>query len=292
MGHAGEGPSPLRPTSSTAHPGGVIPTLFRRAVGRDLPGALADDVRTYGLGPPRPDRPPVLGNDLNALPDVVQRYLREMGVVGHPLTETLQLRATGRFRLGTGRRAMPCEILQYDTAHPLTRLFHMRLDLFGVVPMVGTDRYVLGRGRMNGRLLGLVTVADGSGPEFDLGELTTFLDDAVLFAPSMLLGLDTTWSEVSDRRFAVTLTDSGHTVRAEVTVDEAGRPIELSSTDRWADLGRRIVRARWSTPVWGWVRRTDGRLVPTRGSAVWHLPEGDHTYAELRFDPNEIHFDV
>jgi hypothetical protein len=223
---------------------------------------------------------------------VVQRYFREMGVVGHPPTETLQVRATGRFRLRSWTRAMPCEIHQYDAAHPLTRLFHMRLDLFGVVPMVGADRYVLGRGRMQGKLLGLLTVADGSGPEFDLGELTTFLDDAVLFAPSMLLGLDTTWTELGERRFGVTLTDAGHTVHAEVTVDEAGRPIELSSTDRWADLGRRLVRARWSTPAGGWVRREDGRLVPTRGSAIWHLPEGDHTYAELRVDPNEIHVDV
>ena len=40
--------------------------------------------------------------------------------------------------------------------------------------------------------LGLVTVADGAGPEFDIGELSTWLDDAVLLTPGMLLHPRTT----------------------------------------------------------------------------------------------------
>jgi hypothetical protein len=40
---------------------------------------------------------------------------------------------------------------------------------------------------MHGKLLGLVTVADGEGREFDLGELVTYVNDAAMLAPSMLL---------------------------------------------------------------------------------------------------------
>lgn len=66
-----------------------------------------------------------------------------------------------------------------------------------------------GRGRMHGRLLGLVTVADGSGPEYDASELVTLLNDAVIFAPSMLLRLPVSWSAASDRSFDVALADRG-----------------------------------------------------------------------------------
>jgi hypothetical protein len=49
----------------------------------------------------------------------------------------------------------------------------MRIDFAGVLPMFGVDVYRAGQARMHGKLLGLITVADGSGPEFDLSELTT-----------------------------------------------------------------------------------------------------------------------
>ena len=55
---------------------------------------------------------------------------------------------------------------------PGARLLHA-IDFAGVLPMFGVDVYRVGQGRMHGKLLGLITVADGSGPEFDLSELTT-----------------------------------------------------------------------------------------------------------------------
>ena len=50
--------------------------------------------------------------------------------------------------------------------------------------MTGRDAYVHGHGRMHGKLAGLVTVADAAGPENDVSELVTYLNDAVFFAPS------------------------------------------------------------------------------------------------------------
>ena len=270
----------------------MILTAARRLLGRDLGGSLAEDIARTGLGPPAADRPPVTAEDLALLPEVVQRYLTRMGTVGHPPVITFRAVVSGRFRMRRGQGFMPCAVEQYDSADPVARLFHMRIDLFGVVPMVGTDRYVGGEGRMLGKLLGLLTVADGSGPEFDISELTTFLNDAVLFAPSMLLGLEVEWKELDDHSFEVALTDSGCTVTAEVFLDDEATPVDFATNDRWADLPEGLTRARWSTPVGGWVRRTDGRLVPTEASAVWHLPDGDLTYAHLRLRPYDIEFDV
>ena len=98
---------------------------------------------------------------------------------------------------------MPCEAWQYNCNQPITRLFHMRIDFLHVVPMVGRDSYVAGHGAMRGKVLGLVTVADGSGPEFDLGELVTYLNDALVLAPSMLLEDTTVWTAVDDDSFDI-----------------------------------------------------------------------------------------
>ncbi|MGY1687948.1 DUF6544 family protein [Geodermatophilus sp. SYSU D00867] len=219
-------------------------------------------------------------DDLAGLLPVVARYLRAMGVVGRPRSWSLRAHFIGRFRRGPDQPWLPLNAWQYNSGVEVARLFRMRLLVARVLPMWGWDTYRAGAGRMMGKALGLVTVADGSGPEFDIGELTTWLNDAVLLAPGMLLHPRTAWEAAGDHSFRVAVTDAGHTVSAEVFLDEAGRPRDFRSEDRWADLPGGPVRASWSTPVAGWTV-VDGRPQMTGGAAVWHLPDGEYRYAEM-----------
>jgi len=186
---------------------------------------------------------------------------------------------------------MPFEAWQYNTRFPVTRLFHMRIDFAGFVPMIGRDAYVGGRGRMRGKLLGLVPVADGSGREFDVSELVTWLNDAILVCPSMLLDDATSWSAAGDDAFEVSFTDGGTTVAARVFIDERGAPRDFSTTDRYAALAGGLVRAEWTTPVEKWTI-LDGRALPGSGAAIWHLPDGLFTYVEGNFIPDTVAFNV
>jgi hypothetical protein len=222
----------------------------------------------------------VTDDELAVLPPVVARYLRAMGVVGHPPTRSLQAHWSGRFRLRPDKPWLPCDAWQYNSALEIARLFRMRLLVGRVLPMWGWDTYRGGTGRMLGKALGLVPVADGKGPEFDLGELTTWLNDAVLLAPGMLLSVPVTWEATGDDSFRVSVTDGGRTVSAEVLLDDDGRPRDFRSEDRYADLPGGPVRALWSTPVQGWTV-VDGRPRITGGAAVWHLPDGEFRYGEL-----------
>ena len=254
--------------SDRVRPGGRPPRAFVRTV------------TAAGL----PDRPttaePVTEADLAGLPPVVARYLRAMGTVGRPRTWSLRAHFVGRFRRGPDQAWMPMDAWQYNTTAPVTRLFRMRLMFARVVPMWGWDTYRGGAGRMKGKVLDLVTVADGSGPEFDTSELTTWLNDAVLMAPGMLLHPRTTWQASGEDSFRVTIVDAGRTVSAEVFLDDDSRPCDFRTEDRYADLPGGLLRAPWSTPVSGWTV-VDGRPRPTRGSAVWHLPTGEYRYGEM-----------
>ena len=242
------------------------------------PRAFRTRVAAAGL-PVGTSSAPVTDDDLAVLPPVVVRYVRVMGAVGHPPTWSLQAHWTGRFRLGPDKPWLPCDAWQYNSALEVARLFRMRLLVGRMLPMWGWDTYRGGTGRMLGKALGLVTVADGSGPEFDLGELTTWLNDAVLLAPGMLRSA-AAWEDTGDDSFRVSVTDAGRTVSAEVFLDDDGRPRDFRSEDRYADLPGGPVRALWSTPVQGWTV-VDGRPRITGGAAVWHLPDGEFRYGEL-----------
>jgi hypothetical protein len=258
---------------------------------RRLQRRLAADTDVLALpGAPSPEEP-ASESGLAGLPDAARRYLRFARVVGRPADWSFQLHSSGRFRLRRGWPWMPCQAWQYNSRPGVARVFHMRITAVGLLPMLGRDSYLSGQGQMHGRLLGLVTVANGSGPEYDASELVTFLNDAVIFAPSMLLSLPVSWSAEGDRSFDATLADSGHRVTARVFLDETDAVRDFSTDDRYADTPGGLARARWNTPVQDW-RRVDGRWLPSSGSAIWHLPDGPLTYAEFTFGPGDISYNV
>lgn len=221
--------------------------------------------------------------DLVGLPDAAVRYLRFMDVVGRPRARSLRAAMHGRFRRGPGAQWMPCRAWQYNTVIPLRRLFRMRLRVAPGLSMTGWDTYADGQGRMRGTLLGVFPVASGSGPQFTTSELVTWLNDAVLLAPSILLDAAVRFTGGTADGFGVEVTDGGRTVAAQVLLDDDGAPSDFWTDDRYADLPGGLVRARWHTPVDGWAIR-NGRPRPTRASAVWQLSDGPLTYAEFAFD--------
>jgi len=256
--------------------------LYRRFV---------DEVAAAGLPAGPGNAAPVTDADVERLPEVVRRYLRFMGVVGRPRDWSFRAHFVGRFRLRPRLGWMPAEAWQYNSGLDVARVFVMRLRFAGVVPMIGRDTYLGGHGRMIGKLADRVTVADGQGDEFDIGELTTYLDDAVLLAPSMLLGPATTWTGIDEHTFDVTLRDAGRAVTGRVFLDDRGAPRDFSTTDRFADLPGGLVRAEWRTPVRSW-ERIGGRPLPGPFGAVWHLPDGPLPYVEGRLVPGSVAFNV
>jgi hypothetical protein len=257
-------------------------------------GRFLREVAEAGLSAgPGPDAPVDIAR-IAGLPEPARRYLRFMRVVGRPQEWSFRLGFTGRFRTKPEQPWMNCEAWQYNSRPALARIFHIRIRLAGLVPIVARDTYVAGRGRMLVKLLDLFPIADGTGEEYDIGELVTYLGDAVLVAPSMLLAPEVSWSSADDRSLDLTLTDRGRTVAARVFVDADGAPANFSTTDRFCynpDRPKQLMRARWTTPVAGW-EIVDGRPLPTGVQAVWHLPQGEFPYADFRPIPGALAFNV
>lgn len=235
--------------------------------------------------------PVVDAGTIASLPPPVRRYLRFMGVEGRPRDWSVRVRFGGaRFRRGSDW--LPCEAVQYDTRLSIARVFYMQLSLKGVLPVTVRDTYLRGRGRMLAKAFDLFRVVDATGSELDIGELVTYLNDAILMAPSLLLGPETTWREVDADSFDVTLRDGALAVTARVSLDERGAPRDFSTTDRFLYTpGAPPLRAEWHTPVDGW-QEANGRMLPTRARAVWQLPGGAFPYADFEFAPDQIAFNV
>ncbi len=247
---------------------------------------------------PLPAGPGSLGRvtdaDLSPLPEIVRRYLAFMKVPGHARDWSFRLAWTGRFRRGRTRPWMPCEAWQYNSGLAVARIMHLQIRFGRVLPVIGRDTYFDGKGRMLIKLLDRVVVGDGRGEEFDIGELVTYLNDALLLAPSMLLGSHVSWSAMDETSFDVTLTDRGHTVSGRVYVDSQGAPRDFSTTDRFLEDPTRpgtLIRGEWRTPIEVWTE-VEGRPLPASASARWRLPDGEFTYIDLRLRPDTVAFNI
>jgi hypothetical protein len=258
-------------TSATFDEPAISPAgtgLPRGGLYRRLRRAVADAALPTGAGGPA-----VAESDIAGLPSAAQRYLRFMGVVGRPRDWSFRVRFQGRFRIRPGRGWLPADAWQYNTAVEPTRIFVMRLRVGHLVPFLGRDTYVRGRGHMVGTLFGR-TVLDGRGDAFDHSELVIYLNDAVLLAPSMLLGPAACWTGVDDDSFEVALTDRGRTISARVWVDEHGAPVNFVA-GRYATLPQGLVLAPWRTPIQRWETDRD-RPVPGPASVCYDLSTGPY----------------
>jgi len=265
-----------------------------RSNGTHLRSAFERELARAQLPTHSAPAPTITADSLRSFPPAVQRYLTFMGVVGKPRDWSLRAHFIAHFRREPGPW-LRCEALQYDSrlgARGVARVFYMQLALGNALPVTVRDTYLHGHGRMQAKAFDLLPVAEGGGYELDVGELVTYLNDAILMAPSLLLGPETVWREASPDAFDVTLQDGSQRVSARVWIDERGAPTDFSTTDRFFDTpdGKRR-RTEWRTPVRGW-QGVNGRMLPLRAEAVWQLPTGPFAYADFSIDPAQIAFNV
>jgi hypothetical protein len=228
--------------------------------------------------------------DLALLPAPVQRYLRNSGVVGQPRVRNLRARMHGRIREGPESRWMPFTAEQHNVFDEPARLFYMDASML-LIPFKVFHRYVGASATMRAKVAALVTVVDMSGLEMTQAETVTLFNDMCIMAPATLVEPAIAWEDVDARTARATFTNAGHTIRAELSFNDAGELTNFRSDDRRrasAD-GKQLTSVRWSTPV-GSYRAFGAVRLASRGEGRWHEPGGEYAYIELEFD--EVRYNV
>jgi len=228
--------------------------------------------------------------DLARLPLPVQRYLRTAGVVGRPRVRNFHVRMHGRIRSGPDARWMPLTAEQYNVADEPARLFYLNASMYAL-PVQGYHRFIASAASMTVKAAALVPVVRASGSEMSRSETVTLFNDMCVMAPATLVGRAVEWEPVDARTARAVFTNAGHTIRAELTFNEAGELTNFSSDDRSqiSPDGGSMRRVRWSTPLGGYRAFGPVRLA-SRGEGWWHEAERAYAYIELTLD--EVRYNV
>jgi hypothetical protein len=222
--------------------------------------------------------------DLAHLPAPVQRYLRTAGVVGQPRVRNFHVRMHGRIRGARDARWTPLAAEQYNFVDEPARLFYLSASMF-MIPVQGYHRYIGPSATMRVKAAALVPVVDVAGAEMDQGETVTMFNDMCVMAPATLIDPAIVWEPVDARTARASFTNAGHTIRAELSLSDAGELVNFWSDDRYQTSpdGKSVKKVRWSTPLAAY--RAFGRVrLASGGEARWHEASGDYAYIELTLD--------
>lgn len=232
----------------------------------------------------------VTEQDLVALPTPVQRYLRYVGVVGHPRVQSFRVRFMGRIRSGPSAPWMPLSAEQYSFADRPTRLFFMHARMSGL-PVEALHEYIDVQASMRVKVVSLVRMVNARGLEFTTAETVTLFDDMCVMAPATLIDPAIRWEAVDATHTRAAFTAAGHTITATLVFDADGRLLDFFSDDRPSldSNGKTFTRQRWSTPL-SHYRAFGSYRLASHGEARYQGPEGGYAYGE--FEMQSIEYNV
>lgn len=221
-------------------------------------------------------------NDVNHLPLPVQRYLNYVGVIGKEKVYNFRITFTGQMKIDPKKDWLKINTEQYNFMDDLTRMFYIKAKMYRI-PILGLDSYKQSKGNMLIKLGGVFTVADASGPEMDIGEQVTLLNDLCLWAPATLIDPRIQWESIDSLTAKAIFNDNGRKVSAILYFNPNGALTNFVTEDRYMTIGKTYQKAQWSTPVKDY-KEVNGSKLPTYGEGIWHLPEGDYCYAKFNLE--------
>lgn len=220
-------------------------------------------------------RDPVSEEDLEMLPEPVQRWLRWSGAVGRPIPSTVRLKQKGELRVGN-LGWFPFTAEEYYCTDSPAFVWTAHTRMAPGIPVIGKDSYIDGRGALEMRVLGLVPVARDSGPEMDQGDLLRYLNEIMWFPAGALIP-EITWAPIDDVSARATMTYGSVSGTATFFFDSVGRPTNMTA-DRHDRESAAVVP--WSTPISAY-GEFDGVRVPSAGEALYAHETGYLSYIRL-----------
>lgn len=217
---------------------------------------------------------------VSRLPVPVGRSLRWSGVVGTPVPAGVVVHQAGRIRTSEAGRWLRFKSQEtYEVAQPGFE-WRASLKVGPVTAGRAIDSLRDGAGRMHVQLLGLIRVVDATGREISQASLVRWLNETMWFPAVWATDL-IRWQPVDDNTALGSVAAGDITAQAEFRFDDQGRLVNFFA-DRHRDAGgRESAEFRWSTPISEYAQ-LGGFQLPAGGAAVWHLPEGDFEYIQIR----------
>lgn len=220
----------------------------------------------------------VTEQDLEGLPEPVQKWLKQANIVGREKTFAVRLRQKGLIRTTEKQPWMLAQAEQYFTVDRPGFVWKVRVKVNLFLFLVSRDKYFEGKGNMLIKLLAFINVVNARGKEIDQGTMLRYLGEIVWF-PSAALSDYIEWQAIDDYSARATMTYGGITAQTVFSFDESGDVVGFSCK-RYMTRNRRYSLEDYSAKLEAH-KTFEGIRIPAKGEVGWKLESGDFTYYKL-----------
>jgi len=213
-------------------------------------------------------------------PQVLLRKLKSFvfpgGETSARLIRRVRLTEKGEMRQSPDARWTPFTAEETIEARQSGFTWQARFRTGRVLPILVTDAYEDGHGRLVVKIGGALPVVHARGPEVDKGELQRCLAD-IVWCPPMLLSHPTLEWE-AEGKAALRVADAKGIADASICFDiaEDGCPFQFRAK-RPRTVGKKTVVTPWSGRAEKFFD-CEGLRIPEHVEASWELPGGTFTY--------------
>lgn len=219
-------------------------------------------------------------SDIIHLPDIVQKYLHFVGVLGKEKVRNFRAEFKGGIRGKSSEPYMKFISVQYNFIEKPTRIFYIIAKKMGL-PATGIHIYKNETAIMKIKMFGLFSLVDAKGREMNQGETVTVFNDMCVMAPASLIDKRITWELIDNFTVKATFTNVNISVSAILFFDHNGRLTNFISNDRFETTdGKTYYNYPWETPVLEYKTVNDYNL-PSKAKLIYKHPDEDLCYGEF-----------
>ena len=102
----------------------------------------------------------------------------------------------------------------------------------------------------------------------------------LMLCPQAYFSLPVVWRAAGTDSVDLTLSYGNMTATARLFVDKDGRLVDWKSEDRYATVGKKILKDRWSTPISG-EQELAGLRIPAKGQGIHDYDGTPFAYVDL-----------
>jgi hypothetical protein len=218
-------------------------------------------------------------NQLDSLPEPVQRYFNHILKEGQPYISYARIKHNGQFKTGLDKGWINITGEQYATTEKPGFIWKGTTAMF-----VARDMYISDKGRLIATLFSLYNVVDAKGDKYNEGELLRWLGESILYPTNFLPSERLQWFPIDSNTAKLTFEYNGLSLFFKITFNEIGEITEME-TKRYMgedNLETWVIKAA-NYKEWNKV------IIPTAFDVIWRLDKGDFSYA--KFNITEVEYD-
>jgi hypothetical protein len=217
-------------------------------------------------------------DQLNNLPEPVQRYFRHILKEGQPYISYARIKHDGQFKTDLEKGWINITGEQYATTEKPGFIWKGTTSMF-----VARDMYISDKGRLIATLLSVYNVADAKGEKYNEGELLRWLGESVLYPTNFLPNDRLHWSPIDSTTSKLTFNYNGLSLFFKITFNEIG---EITQMETKRYMGEENLET-WVIKATNY-KELNNVLIPTAFDVLWRLDKGDFSYA--KFNVTEVEY--